>query len=96
MQDKKDLTIKDLAKQCRTMDDISDKLKEIFKDTLQEVFEAEMNEHLGYEKHSSKGDKSGNSRNGCGTIDRNFQVFMGRGKKKLSKCRFSGISSSIT
>ena len=64
MQDKKDLTIKDLAKQCRTMDDISDKLKEIFKDTLQEVFEAEMNEHLGYEKHSSKGDKSGNSRNG--------------------------------
>ncbi|HEY8462733.1 MAG TPA: IS256 family transposase [Bacillota bacterium] len=64
MQDLKDLTIKDLAKQCRTMDDVSDKLKEIFKDTLQEIFEVEMNEHLGYEKHSSKGDKSGNSRNG--------------------------------
>lgn len=32
----KDLTIKELARQCRTMDDIADKLKEIFKDTLQE------------------------------------------------------------
>lgn len=64
MQDLKDLTIKELARQCRTIDDIHDKLKEIFKDTLQEVFEAEMDEHLGYKKHSSKGDKSGNSRNG--------------------------------
>jgi transposase-like protein len=64
MQELKDLTIKDLAKQCRTIDDIHDKLKEIFKDTLQEVFEAEMDEHLGYPKHNSKGDKSGNSLNG--------------------------------
>lgn len=64
MQELKDLTIRDVARQCRTIDDIHDKLKEIFKDTLQEVFEAEMDEHLGYQKHNSKGDKSGNSRNG--------------------------------
>ena len=64
MQELKDLTIKELAKQCRTMDDIHDKLKEVFKDTLQEIFETEMNEHLGYEKHSNNGDNTGNSRNG--------------------------------
>ena len=81
MQDLKDLTIKDLAKQCRTMDDISDKLKEIFKDTLQEVFEAEMNEHLGYEKHNSKGDKSGNSRNGY--------------SEKMIKTRFGDVNIDI-
>lgn len=64
MQDIKDLTIKELARQCRSMDDIHDKLKEVFKDTLQEIFEAEMNEHLGYEKHNNSGDNTGNSRNG--------------------------------
>ena len=30
----------------------------------QRALEAEMTEHLGYEKHSSAGDNSGNSRNG--------------------------------
>ncbi len=64
MQNKKDLTIKDLAKECRTVEDIQEALKDLFKDTLQEIFEAEMNEHLGYEKHSPKGKNSGNSRNG--------------------------------
>jgi putative transposase len=64
MQNQKDLTIKELARQCRSMDDIADKLKEIFKDTIQEVFEAEMDQHLGYKKNSSQGDNSGNSRNG--------------------------------
>ena len=64
MQDLKDLTIKELARQCRSMDDIHDKLKEVFKDTLQEIFEAEMNEHLGYEKHNNSEDNTGNSRNG--------------------------------
>lgn len=64
MQNQKDLTIKELARQCRTMDDIADKLKELFKETIQEVFEAEMDHHLGYKKNSSQGDNSGNSRNG--------------------------------
>ena len=64
MQDLKDLTIKDLARQCKTIDDIHDKLKEIFKDTIQELFEAEIENHLGYKKHSSEGDNTGNSRNG--------------------------------
>jgi putative transposase len=64
MQDLKDLTIKELARQCHTVEDIHEKLKELFKDTLQEVFEAEMDEHLGYKKNSTEGNNSGNSRNG--------------------------------
>jgi transposase-like protein len=64
MQGLKDLTIKELARQCHTVEDIHEKLKELFKDTLQEVFEAEMDEHLGYKKNSTEGDNSGNSRNG--------------------------------
>lgn len=56
--------LKDLAKDCRSVEDIQDKLRELFKDTLQQVFEAEMDEHLGYKKHDNTGDKIGNSRNG--------------------------------
>ena len=31
---KKNLTIKDLAKECRTVEDIQEALKDLFKDTL--------------------------------------------------------------
>lgn len=55
---------KELAKECRSMDDIHEKLKELFKETLQQILEAEMEEHLGYPKHDPAGNNSGNSRNG--------------------------------
>ncbi|MGC7870602.1 IS256 family transposase [Desulfosporosinus sp. SYSU MS00001] len=55
---------KELAKGCKSVEDIQEKLKDLFKGTLQEIFEAEMDDHLGYEKHSSEGDNTGNSRNG--------------------------------
>lgn len=55
---------KELAKSCRSVQDVQDALKELFKTTLEEVLEAEITDHLGYQKHSSSGDNSGNSRNG--------------------------------
>lgn len=55
---------KELAKDCRTVEDIHNKLKELFRDSLQEILEAEMSEHLGYDKHSPDGNNTGNSRNG--------------------------------
>lgn len=55
---------KELAKECRSMDDIHEKLKELFKEALQQILEAEMEEHLGYPKHDPTGNNSGNSRNG--------------------------------
>jgi transposase-like protein len=55
---------KELAKECRTVEDIHNKLKELFKDSLQEILEAEMADHLGYDKHNTDGNNTGNSRNG--------------------------------
>ncbi|MBV7333626.1 transposase [Chloroflexi bacterium TSY] len=36
----------------------------LFARTIEEMLEAEMNAHLGYEKYEAKGKNSGNSRNG--------------------------------
>ena len=55
-----------LMAECRTTGDIQAKLKKLFAGTIEQMFEAEMDEHLGYEKNSIKGNNSGNSRNGYG------------------------------
>jgi putative transposase len=55
---------------CRTMEDITGKnglLKRMLKEMTEQILEAEMAEHLGYEKHAALGDGSGNSRNGVST-----------------------------
>jgi putative transposase len=59
-----DLTIRELASQCETVDDIQAVIRDLFKETLQVIFEAEMEHHLGYSKHHVDGIHSGNSRNG--------------------------------
>jgi len=41
MQDLQDKTIRELAKNCRTVEDVHEMLKNLFKDTLQQIFEAE-------------------------------------------------------
>ena len=51
---------------CKTPEDVTEKLKNLFAGTLQKILEAEMEEHLGYEKNSVLGNNSGNSRNGYG------------------------------
>jgi putative transposase len=53
-----------LASESRDMTDVQNLLKELFKDAVETMLEGEMDEHLGYEKHSAQGDGSGNSRNG--------------------------------
>ena len=64
MQNYENMTIKDLARECKSVDDIIEMMKSLFKETLQLVFEAEIEEHLGYSKHSYQGVNTGNSRNG--------------------------------
>jgi transposase-like protein len=81
IQEMKDKTIKELARECHSVEDVQDMLKNLFKDTLQEIFEAEIDEHLGYPKHSNRGDNSGNSRNGY--------------SKKTLKTRFGETEISI-
>lgn len=53
-----------LSKNCKSVDDVQNLIKSLFKDTLEQMLEAEMEEHLGYEKSDISGNNSGNSRNG--------------------------------
>ncbi len=55
---------KAIRSECKTPSDVTALLKELFGGTLEQMLEAEIEEHLGYEKHSAKGDNTGNSRNG--------------------------------
>lgn len=53
-----------LSAECGNLEDVQALLKNLFKGTVESMLEAEMEEHLGYEKHSVLGNNSGNSRNG--------------------------------
>jgi putative transposase len=44
--------------------ELSDLFQELFKETVQELLQAEMDEHLGYEKHAANSNQFANSRNG--------------------------------
>ncbi len=47
-----------------TAQDAQNALKELFSETLQEMLQAEMDTHLGYDKHDVKNKQTSNSRNG--------------------------------
>jgi putative transposase len=66
MDERKLELVKLLAEECTTMQDVQNLLKDLFRGTIEQMLEAEMDKHLGYEKHSLLGDGSGNSRNGYG------------------------------
>ena len=56
----------ELAK-CKTADDLTGKnglIQCLVGGMLEQILQKEMDEHLGYEKHSPEGHHSGNSRNG--------------------------------
>ncbi|WP_425057712.1 IS256 family transposase ISPeth4 [Sporomusa carbonis] len=55
-----------LSEECTTPAELTAKLKNLFAGALEKMLEAEMDEHLGYEKNSVLGNNSGNSRNGYG------------------------------
>lgn len=57
----------ELLKDCKTPEDLLGKngvLKRLTKDLMERMLEAEMTDHLGYDKHAPEGRGSGNSRNG--------------------------------
>jgi len=55
-----------LSSECATPAELTAKLKNLFAGALESMLEAELEEHLGYEKNSIEGINSGNSRNGYG------------------------------
>lgn len=66
----------ELAK-CKTADDLTGKnglIQRLIGGMLEQMLQKEMDEHLGYEKHSPEGHLSGNSRNGRGkkTVKSNY------------------------
>jgi len=52
------------ANNIKTTDDIQTVLRDLFKDTLQEMLEAELDDDLGYTKHDDAGKQTENRRNG--------------------------------
>lgn len=55
---------KEFLSQFKTEEDVSQFLKDLHSQVLEQMLQGEMDVHLGYDKHSSDGYNSGNSRNG--------------------------------
>jgi putative transposase len=55
---------KDFFKQFKSKQDFQAFFSELYKQGVEEMLKGELDEHLGYEKHSKEGHNTGNSRNG--------------------------------
>lgn len=55
---------KGFFKQFKSKEEFNSFFSELFKQGVEEMLQAELDEHLGYEKHSTEGYNTGNSRNG--------------------------------
>ncbi|MBK8414018.1 MAG: IS256 family transposase [Bacteroidetes bacterium] len=55
---------KDFLKQFKNKEEFQNFFQTLFKQGVEEILKAELDEHFGYEKHSPEGHHSGNSRNG--------------------------------
>ena len=53
-----------MKKRLNIPKDFDEFFRELFKEGINQLLQAEMTDHLGYEKHSKEGENSGNSRNG--------------------------------
>lgn len=59
-----ELLSKEFLSQFKSEEDVSQFLKDLHSQVLEQMLQGEMDSHLGYEKHSTEGNNSGNSRNG--------------------------------
>lgn len=85
MNERRNELVSVLAQECASMEDIHNLLKELFKGTIEQMLESEMDEHLGYDKHSPLGDLTGNSRNGYNK--KTVQTQMGKAEIKVPRDR---------
>lgn len=63
-KDRLDELATELAKGVKTEANLADPLGQLMKLTIEKALNTEMDNHLGYEKHSLKGHDKKNSRNG--------------------------------
>ena len=64
LSEKEQELVRLIMEDCESTGDIQTSLKRLFAGTIEQMLEAEMEEHLGYEKNSVEVNNSGNSRNG--------------------------------
>jgi len=64
MEEKKLPIPKDFFKQFKNREEFHTFFNSLFKEGVEEMLKRELDEHLGYEKHSKEGNNSCNSRNG--------------------------------
>ena len=55
---------KDFFKQFKNKEEFHSFFNNLFKQGIEEMLQAELDEHLGYQKYAKEGNNSGNSRNG--------------------------------
>ena len=60
----KDLLSKEFLRQFKTSEEVDTFLRNLHTHVYEQMLEVEMDNHLGYEKHSVEGNNTGNSRNG--------------------------------
>src|SRR5512134_3068462 len=86
---------KELAS-AKSLDDFFGKegiFARLFADTLEQMLEAELTAHLGYERHAPEGRNSGNSRNGRRT--RNLRTSSGDTTLQAPRDRNSTFQSPL-
>ena len=93
MQERKRELVELLSQECGSIQDVHILLKELFKGTLEQMLEAEMDEHLGYDKHDNSGDHSGNSRNGYGS--KTIQTDLGKTELRIPRDRNGEFEPSL-
>ena len=64
MEFKEGILPKNFTKEFKTKETFHSYFESLYKQGIEQFLQAELDEHLGYEKHSISGNNSGNSRNG--------------------------------
>jgi transposase-like protein len=81
----KEFLSKEFLSQFKTGEDVTSFMKELHTRVYEQMLEAEMDNHLGYEKHSKEGDNTGNSRNG--SYKKQIQTEMGESVLQVPRDR---------
>jgi len=89
----RELLSKEFLSQFKTESDVSQFLKNLHSQVLEQMLEGEMDAHLGYEKHSTLGNNSGNSRNG--SFPKKIQTEHGESVIHIPRDRLSDFSPVV-
>ena len=89
----KEFLSKEFLSQFKTGEDVTAFMKELHTRVYEQMLEAELDNHLGYEKHSNQGDHSGNSRNG--SYRKQIQTEMGESVIQVPRDRKSEVEPVV-